>query len=683
MKNLLGKLSMLWKVMIILPFIIVFLALLTFISYQNASTELNNAIAERMKTKLSETVEIIDKKLTTHERNLVTTKALVESQTSLFTKQAYRAYFEKLLPSNEETFGVGIWYEPFTYSEDEEFFAPYVYKDGDNVVYSEDYEDPSYNYPETDWYVQGMQSDVPVWTAPYYDETLGQTFITTAVSFNNQEKNISGVITSDYVLNSIQAVISEIQVEDSGYAVLIDQDGNFLAHPDQEKLMTSNLAEDIKNDGEAVDGIVSKENGKEIVQIAGSEYEVHFKTLPKVGWKIVLFAPTDELYASLPVLLNKLIITSSILIIFIILIVFYIGKTVSKDANRMNAQLEILASGDLTKRLDTKSKDEFGQMGQHFNHSVNSLQSMLSTIASSTEHVAATAEQLSASSEEINSSVEEVANSIQDVADNASSQSELATELSHSSSNMHHHMNDMASSVKSMEEEANHSTNLANNGSELVKEVVHKMKELNEQISSSSQIIFALESKSNQIGQMANLITDVTEQTNLLALNAAIEAARAGEAGKGFAVVAEEVRKLAEQSGQASKEINEIIGGIQKEVSQSVSMMKDSQHIADKGIESVERTGESFGQITNSIFSLSSKIAILTKEMDSALADMESMKDLSNNVQNYSTNTSDHAHSVSAVTEEQMSMMAEVSKASESLAELAQQLQEEMGKFNI
>ncbi|SET80531.1 methyl-accepting chemotaxis sensory transducer with Cache sensor [Oceanobacillus limi] len=682
MKNLMGKLPILWKIMVILPFIIVFLAILTFISYNNASNELNQAIDERMDSKLKETVERVNIKLTTHERNLVTTKALIESQDTYFTKAEYRAYFENLLPSNEETFGLGVWYEPYQYNEDEEFFGPYVYKDGDNTVYTEEYEVPSYNYPEIDWYKQGKQSDRPVWTAPYYDETLDQTFITTAVSFKDKRGSLQGVITSDYVLDSIQGIISEIQVEDSGYAVLVDQDGNFIAHPDSDKLLSSNLSDEL-NDDSMIDTIVTEDNGKHTAVVAGSEYELHYETLPKVGWKIVLLAPTDELYSSLPILLNQLLITSGVLILLIVIIVFIIGKTVSKDVQGINRQLEVLAQGDLTTKINTTSKDEFGQMGQYFNRSVSSLQSMLTKIGQSTDHVAATSEQLSASSQEINSSVEEVASSIQEVADAASSQNELANDLSTSNGSMRNNMARMEVAVKSMEEEANQSTKLAGDGSEMVKEVIEKMKQLNEQITSSSQKIYALESKSNQIGEMANLITDVTEQTNLLALNAAIEAARAGEAGKGFAVVAEEVRKLAEQSGKASQEINEIINGIQLEVSQSVSMMERSQHIAGEGIQSVEKTGQSFEEITSSIFSLSSKISSMTTEMTTSLSDMDTMNDLSNKMQKYSESTNDHAHSVSAVTEEQMSMMAEVANASESLAELAQQLQEEMAKFKI
>lgn len=668
--------------MVILPFIIVFLGILTFISYNNSSNELNDAIDERMEVKLNHTLEEIDKKLTTHERNLIATKALVESKEDPLSRNEYKSYFENLLPSNKETFGLGIWYEPFTYNPDEQYVGPYVYKDGDNLLYTEDYEDPSYNYYETDWYIQGAETETPIWTDPYYDKTLDQTFVTTALSFDDQNGDLQGVITSDYVLDSIQALVSNIKIQQTGYAVLVKSDGMFLSHPDEEKILHNNLADELENES-MLQQVLESEYGGVTSIVDETEYEVRFVTLPQVGWKLLLFAPTNELYQSLGTLLNQLLVTSGVLIILIVGLVTLIGRTVSKDARQMNTQLEILANGDLTKRINVQSKDEFGQMGNYFNHSVDSLQRMLSSISQNTEHVASTSEELSASAEEITSSVDEVASSIQEVADNADSQSKLSTELVDANEKMQTNMNGMAASVRSMDEQASQSTILASNGNDTVNEVIDNMRQLNKQIKDSAEIIHSLDKKSSQIGSMANLITDVTEQTNLLALNAAIEAARAGESGKGFAVVAEEVRKLAEQSGKASKEINEIITGIQKEVSQSVSMMTTSQKIADNGILSVEKTGESFESIATSIHSLSDKITELTAQMTNSLADMEVMKSKSHEVQQYSVNTSDHAHSVSAVTEEQASMMTEVSKASESLAEMAQQLQEQISKFSI
>lgn len=678
MKKAIGNLSMFWKIMVIIPFIVIFLGILTFISYNNASSELNTAIDERMESKLNHTIEQINKKMTTHERNLINTKALVESQDSAYSRDQYRSYLESLLPSsNEETYGMGMWYEPYAHNDDDKFFGPYVYKEDDSLSYTEDYEDPEYNYFEVDWYVQGLESETPVWTEPYDDETLGKTFITTAVSFSDENGTTQGVLTSDYILDSIQTLVSDIQVEESGYAALVGPDGTYYSHPDEEKNLSANVTDDI---GEQA---IADDSGSVSSTIAGTDYEIHYETLPKVGWKVLLFAPADELYASLPALLNKLIITSVVLVIFIVLIVFLIGRTVSNKAKKLNTHLETLANGDLTDRIDVQSKDELGQMGQYFNHSADSLQHMLQNITGNTEHVASTAEQLSASSQEINSSVEDVAASIQEVADNATSQNDIANDLSASSEKMQENMNQMTASVESMNDEASRSTELASEGSQTVKDVVGKMQELNEQISASSQIIYALDKKSDQIGEMAKLITDVTEQTNLLALNAAIEAARAGEAGKGFSVVAEEVRKLAEQTGKASNDINDTIRDIQQEVSQSVTMMEKSQSIADEGIQSVEKSGRSFDEIASSIYDLSSKIASLTSEMENSLSDMKAMKDLSDNVQSYSTSTSDHANNVSATTEEQVSMMAEVAKASESLAEKAQELQEEMSQFKI
>ncbi|SES05055.1 methyl-accepting chemotaxis sensory transducer with Cache sensor [Gracilibacillus ureilyticus] len=677
-----NDLSIFWKIMVLVPFIALFLTILTFLSYQNASAELNKAINEQMDAKLSQTTEQITKELTTHEQNLLTTKAMLQSQDSNMTREQFESYFKGLLPINEASYGIGVWYEPYGHNEDEEYFGPYVYKDGDNLVYTDEYEEPSYDYPSIDWYISGLEAESPIWTTPYYDDTLDQTFITTALAFYDNSNQKQGVITSDYVLDSIQSIISAIQVEETGYAVLIDENGNLLSYPEKEEVLNTKLAE-VMNEQESVTSLLENDKGNMLSEVNGKKYEIHYQALPNVGWKVLLFAPTDELYASLPHLLQQLIIISVVLIILIVLIVFFIGRSLSKSTKELNGHLEILATGDLTNRSNSVSKDEIGQMSRYLNNSVQSLQNMLKSIEDNISHVASTSEQLSASSEEINSSVDEVANSIQEVADNATSQHDISSKLSASSANMHHRLEKMAKSFESMNKDADDTTHIAEDGSKIVKEVVDTIRELEQQIRASSQKIYELDKKSDKIGEMAKLITDITEQTNLLALNAAIEAARAGESGKGFSVVAEEVRKLAEQTGQASKEINDMTNDIQQVVSQSVTMMEQSQHIATEGIQSVETSGKSFESITASIYSLSSKMNELTNDMTTNLSEMKSVHDLSAEVQDYSSNTSNHAVNVSATTEEQVSMMAEIARAAESLSVMAQELQEEMAKFKI
>jgi len=198
-----------------------------------------------------------------------------------------------------------------------------------------------------------------------------------------------------------------------------------------------------------------------------------------------------------------------------------------------------------------------------------------------------------------------------------------------------------------------------------------------------SKVIAELGHNSNQIGQIIELISGIAEQTNLLALNAAIEAARAGEAGKGFSVVADEIRKLAEESADASDRIAELIVEIRKGVDNAVHMMDNGIKSVDSSVEAIQENGDIFAAINKEAEQLKNIVADVTRSVrkmtESSLSFERTMQEINNVSQDFALNSQD----VSASSEEQIAVTEEIVTFSKSLATMAEELSALISHFKF
>ncbi|MFJ7697042.1 methyl-accepting chemotaxis protein [Lysinibacillus fusiformis] len=160
-------------------------------------------------------------------------------------------------------------------------------------------------------------------------------------------------------------------------------------------------------------------------------------------------------------------------------------------------------------------------------------------------------------------------------------------------------------------------------GNEVITQSVEQMNQINKQNIMINEAMLLLESKSQEIGEIINVITSIAAQTNLLALNAAIEAARAGEQGKGFAVVADEVRKLAEESGNAANNISTLIGEIQLHTQNTVQIVNEGKSVVETGIRYVANAGKTFDEIVADVDMINNKLSSVSTEIQEINANTE------------------------------------------------------------
>lgn len=685
MKKLKNKFSSLRikMLLVFVPIILLSTISITSLSFMDTKKEVSNVTRLSVNNDLDAISEKMKNEISSHEKIAEGIVALYQSKGTSLSKEDYRMFLEEMVPLNSNTLGAGIWIEPYLYDEKEEFFGPYVYKDGENVVYTEDYEDPAYDYHHTDWYLTGKNAEKGkvTWTDPYFDETMGITMITAALPIVDQGKLI-GVVTADYDLSTIQTMIAEQKFEKTGFFYMVDSTGILISHPDDQKVMNESILEDqgLKTFGEKV---LNTDSGTELIQRNNHEWEAYYKTFPSTGWKLVANAPTRELYEAVQKLLYKSMTISFIILAFAVLVIFIFTGRFSNRIKEFVHQIGFLAEGDLTHPITIKSNDEIGEMGTHYNNALEKLKEMIYKMNDTSQLVASSSEELSASAEETSKSITEVANSIQFVATNNTKQTSYVNTMNKNTIDMIEKMNNIAETIEGVKEHSLSTSRLAQNGNGNVQDVKKQMNEINLTVTKSSDAINELSEKSKKIEEIVSMITSIAAQTNLLALNAAIEAARAGEHGKGFAVVADEVRKLAEQSSNASSEITSLILEIQEGIHGSVQMMDSSTESTKSGIQVVEATGVAFQNISSSINDVSSRIDHTYQLLMEIVKETNSLKEVANAINNISISNDESAQSVSAATEQQSAIMEQVAAATEELSRMSSELQNEINQFKI
>ncbi len=667
---------------VFLPIVLIAAISITAINYLDVTKEITYQIEKRVAYNLNELVQMMENEFTAHRRSAEVVAAIYKAKGNQLTKKDYREIIETVLPLNKNTLGIGVWLEPYTHTQAIQYFGPYVYKDGEKLVYTEDYETDAYDYPNTDWYHIGKNAKNGVgWTDPYYDEASDMTMITAAVPFERNGK-FEGVVSADYDLSTIQEIISGVSFEETGYIFLLNTKGQFIAHKDQDKVMKQTITEDseLKALGKE---LLENDRGAISVTIGKSEFGAYYVTFPSTGWKLVAMAPKIELYSAIQDLVYKSIIVTAVVVLLAALLIYLFSLQMSKGIQQFANKFKFLAEGNFTQFVNLKTKDEIGQMGTSYNEVLKTLHDMITNISGSADSVTATAEELAVSTEETSKAVAEVANSIQVVATKSSEQSDYVKTMNQSTNEIHDQMSTICLNIEKVKDSAFHTSQLALEGNKQVNSAIFQMKEINDQVMESSNTILQLNEKSIRIEEIISMITNIAKQTNLLALNAAIEAARAGEHGKGFAVVADEVKVLAEASSRSSSDISLLIQEIQQGISKSVEVMKMSTHSAQSGIEIVGQTGQAFENISTSIGGVTTRIEDVYGLVMNILREIKQMKEMVGALSEIAISNNDNTQNMSAATEQQTAIIEQIREAANGLAHMSADLQSEMSKFKI
>ncbi|WKE66137.1 methyl-accepting chemotaxis protein [Gallaecimonas kandeliae] len=270
-----------------------------------------------------------------------------------------------------------------------------------------------------------------------------------------------------------------------------------------------------------------------------------------------------------------------------VLISIYVVRSITKPLDKVNEMLKVLASGDLSRRLEDSATDEFGTLARNTNSLIDSLRNLIDGISQGSTQLAASAEETSAITAQTKVAIQQQKGQVDQVATATTQMSASADQVTHSAA-------DTLSSVLRAESEADRVRQLS-------ADTKSTIQMLAAEVEAASQVINKLHQDSANIGSILDVIRGIAEQTNLLALNAAIEAARAGEQGRGFAVVADEVRTLASRTQQSTQEIQAMIEALQQGAEQAVAAMEQGKFQAESCVSKSMESDVALTHITEAV----------------------------------------------------------------------------------
>ena len=491
----------------------------------------------------------------------------------------------------------------------------------------------------------------------------------------------AGILILEIETSAIDKLFDNIDMGEDSKILMIDSEGNVIYNK--------------QNGEEEINGIEESEYGKSMTDYAShipsdkesgsfilEEQLVAYKTWEN-GWKMLSVIPLDYLMGDVYKVGTMTVIIAIICLIVSIVLSLYITFNITNPLEKIMKLMNRVEKGDLTVKSELVGNNEIGKLSMGFNNMIDSMRKLINdtnrtfkSVKGSTKYVDEIAEQYTMVSEQVAISMGEIANGSTEQAKNAEDTTHIMGQLSSRIDNMIH-------SINVVKEATGKTKEISGNATNTVKNLYEKTEEYAKISSNTKETISKLRDSVSQIINIVDLIKSISEQTNLLALNAAIEAARSGEAGKGFAVVADEIRKLAEQSKEATNKITDLAKDINDDVIKTVESVEEGDKIFGEQHHAVSDTDAAFKNIMESIESIISEV----EDVNNAVQDIERYKNKTiDSVENIAAVTEEAAagtEEVMASTQEQSSSSQQLREISKELISLVDKLNQSMEKFKV
>lgn len=556
-------------------------------------------------------------------------------------------------------------------------------ENGVNIIVADDvdYHSKGLDAVIEDVYYEKAKQQECIWVGPYRDKLTGEMILSEYRSVSDADGNAIGVIGMNINFHDISQFLCEKQFSKTGYSLLLAPDGTILS------------------DHQDMNRVYSKTDNQELLKIAASteemegrltlpEGEYFYKAgpVPRTDWRMVSLISTGEHddVTARSMLLQFIIMAVVVLVSSICVWVFIAGVT--RRIFKMKDAMNLAGSGNLTSRVrlkktDRKQMDELDIMGASYNRMMKDFGDTIGDTKETLLQLQEQNRELNESFVKLNKSSDSISNTMQQVSVVSEEQARATTEVVGDTDRLSTNIEAVADMVTSMKGSCDSLKEDTQFGLTIVTQLVESSADTLKATEEITDSIGNVDASSKEIENIIGLINSISNQTNLLALNASIEAARAGEAGRGFAVVADEIRRLAEQSQQATANIRSIIHTMQTKISDTVESVNGVNDVMGTQSQKVKETEESFQKIYTRVGSLDS---ILTEVQDKNTTMVErkeailsSMTDLSAGIEETSASTQE----VSSSAYNQTQIIRKLNELTKRVDEYSRRLSEELDQF--
>lgn len=561
---------------------------------------------------------------------------------------------------------------------------------------------------ERGWYKNAAATNGKPVITEAYTSIDGNLVFTIAQSVKNDTGEFIGVIGIDINLADLTSFIDSIRIGNSGYCMLMQNDGLILADP---KHTDTNLKILKETSISAFNEIDKMKEGSAFIMLDGKKWKVSVFSLSGLDWKVALFIEQNEILSLFYTLLKNMILIGLFMFFLYFTLAFIFAGALKRYFKRLETVFGKIAEGDLTDRMAIKSNNEIGRIMINLNTAIEHSHTMICLLKDEADKMSSIGSQLSSSMEETAAAIKQIGENVKGVKGKAMSQAAGVTETVATVEQINGRLSRLVSSIEMQAESINESsaviTHMAENtvkiaktlneNNELIKTVYGQTKVGKDGARTANEIVKQIAEKSASLLEASQIIQNIASQTNLLAMNAAIEAAHAGESGKGFAVVAGEIRKLAEGSNLQGKQIaaviketTEIIRNITEAGSQAEKTFIDVYNLVsqisekeDSILEVMSEQEENGRQVLDAI----KRINGVTSEIDSASAEMleggTQIEQEMHKLAEITLETTDSMNEIASGADQITAAIAEVSDITQKNKVSIENLSNEVSKFKV
>ena len=518
------------------------------------------------------------------------------------------------------------------------------------------------------------------------DGYMGVTDADYIMSYQIMSKNEKGMIIIDIKPEAIREFLQELVTGEGSYAAFVTENGREIVvsyqsagNSDagevmlyQEAFYQECVAESIAT-GEAV-------GNKEVV-FQGQEYLFIYSRDEDTGVMICMLVPSATIMGQA----DQIKMITIVMVVLAMLLAGIIGIVITisirSNMNRISRGLEQVADGDLTGCVKVAGRDEFGDLAQSANHMIQNNKKLVSKVHDATGQLEMSANEVKSASEVISDYSMDITQAVTEINAGMNRQSVHAQECVDKTGLLSDDIQEVSQVVEKVEALVQETDTMIHKGMEIIELLGQRAQETTDITNQVGSSIEQLSQETESINIFAETITGISQQTNLLSLNASIEAARAGEAGRGFAVVAEEIRKLADDSAKAAKEISNHVQNINTKTMDSVQNAKQAEEMVDLQGDAVQEVVQVFANMRDRMQELVTGLQEIVASTEQADKERAEALEAVHNISRIIAETAGNAEIVSQTSEKLMENVDNLSRTADALGGNMIDLKAEIAMF--